>query len=39
MNFQNMPELGWQFGYPIAVLLMVATSVTLYFVFKRQHWL
>ncbi|MCA1007706.1 magnesium/cobalt transporter CorA [Rhodococcus hoagii] len=39
MNFDHMPELGWQFGYPMAVLLMVATSVTLYLVFKRQRWL
>ena len=27
MNFEHMPELGWQFGYPFALLLMVATSV------------
>lgn len=39
MNFHEMPELGWQFGYPVALLLMVATSVTLYLVFKRQRWL
>ncbi|QBJ98359.1 magnesium/cobalt transporter CorA [Rhodococcus sp. ABRD24] len=39
MNFENMPELNWTFGYPMALLLMVATSVTLFFVFKRQHWL
>ncbi|QCQ90948.1 magnesium/cobalt transporter CorA [Rhodococcus sp. SGAir0479] len=39
MNFHDMPELGWQFGYPVALLLMVATSVTLYVVFKRQRWL
>jgi magnesium transporter len=39
MNFEDIPELSWQFGYPMAVLLMVATSVTLFFVFKRQHWL
>lgn len=39
MNFHDMPELGWQFGYPVALLLMIATSVTLYLVFKRQRWL
>ncbi|CAM3136100.1 magnesium and cobalt transport protein CorA [Prescottella defluvii] len=39
MNFEDIPELGWEFGYPMAVLLMVATSVTLFLVFKRQHWL
>ncbi|MFG6403463.1 MULTISPECIES: magnesium/cobalt transporter CorA [unclassified Microbacterium] len=39
MNFTHMPELDWEFGYPYALTLMVATSVTLYAVFKRKHWL
>jgi magnesium transporter len=39
MNFSDMPELGWAFGYPMALLLMVVTSLTLFYVFKRQHWL
>ncbi len=39
MNFDNMPELGWPFGYPFALLLMAATSVVLYVVFKRRGWL
>jgi magnesium transporter len=39
MNFSHMPELHWQFGYPIALALMIVTSVTLYFVFKRRSWL
>jgi magnesium transporter len=39
MNFRNMPELGWEFGYEIALVLMVAICVTLYVVFKRRDWL
>ncbi|MCL2534359.1 MAG: magnesium and cobalt transport protein CorA [Nocardiaceae bacterium] len=39
MNFNDMPELGWAFGYPMALFLMLATSLTLFYVFKRQHWL
>jgi magnesium transporter len=39
MNFDHMPELHWQLGYPLALLLMIATSVTLYAVFKRRRWL
>ncbi|QIG40192.1 magnesium and cobalt transport protein CorA [Microbacterium sp. 4R-513] len=39
MNFQYMPELSWPWGYPMALTLMVATSVTLYFLFKRRGWL
>jgi magnesium transporter len=39
MNFTHMPELRWTAGYPLAIGLMVATSVTLYLVFKRRGWL
>ena len=39
MNFDDMPELSWTFGYPLALLAMVATSSTLYVVFKRRGWL
>jgi magnesium transporter len=39
MNFRIMPELHWPLGYPLALALMVVTSVTLYLVFKRRGWL
>jgi magnesium transporter len=39
MNFEDMPELGWQFGYPLALLLMGAVSLVLYVVFKRRDWI
>jgi magnesium transporter len=39
MNFKHMPELRWFYGYPLAIGLMFATSITLYFVFKRRSWL
>jgi magnesium transporter len=39
MNFTYMPELDWQWGYPLALGLMVATSASLYFVFKGRGWL
>lgn len=39
MNFTHMPELEWQLGYPLALLMMVCTSGTLYLVFKRRGWL
>jgi magnesium transporter len=39
MNFEHMPELDWIFGYPMALLLMALTCVTLYTVFKRRDWL
>jgi magnesium transporter len=39
MNFEDMPELGWAYGYPLALLAMVALGVVLYAIFKRHHWL
>ena len=39
MNFDHMPELDWRLGYPFALALMVAFSVSLYFIFKRRRWI
>jgi magnesium transporter len=39
MNFEDMPELGWSFGYPFAIGLMGVVCVSLYFIFKRRDWL
>jgi magnesium transporter len=39
MNFDHMPELHWLLGYPLALLLMLVTSLTLYVVFKHRRWL
>ena len=39
MNFDHMPELHWALGYPLALLLMVLVSLSLYVVFKRRAWL
>jgi magnesium transporter len=39
MNFDRMPELGWVFGYPMALGLMAGSAATLYGVFRRRGWL
>lgn len=39
MNFTNMPELNWYFGYPFALALMLGSGVALYFAFKKRGWL
>ena len=39
MNFDHMPELRWQFGYPGVLALMAGICLTLYRGFKRNHWL
>jgi magnesium transporter len=39
MNFKNMPELEWAWGYPVSVAVMVAIDIWLYFQFKKVKWL
>ena len=39
MNFEAMPELSWDVGYPLAILVMVAISGFLYRRFKASGWL
>jgi magnesium transporter len=39
MNFEHMPELDWEFGYPLALGLMLAVSLSLYLLFKRRGWI
>ncbi|NIJ41066.1 magnesium transporter [Parvibaculum indicum] len=39
MNFKDMPELDWLFGYPFALGLMVASAVFTYVFFRRKGWL
>jgi magnesium transporter len=38
MNFKNMPELDWQYGYPIALFLMVVAAIVPYYIFKWKKW-
>jgi len=39
MNFEHMPELGWEYGYPLSLLIMVVSAVLPIFYFKRKGWL
>ena len=39
MNFDHMPELRWQFGYPAVLALMAGICLALYRGFKRSGWL
>jgi magnesium transporter len=39
MNFQEMPELTWEYGYPVTLTVIVAICVGLYVAFRRNGWL
>ncbi|WP_188945494.1 CorA family divalent cation transporter [Polymorphobacter multimanifer] len=39
MNFERMPELGWQLGYPMALLLMLLSAILPYVIARWRGWL
>jgi magnesium transporter len=39
MNFQNMPELRWYYGYFACLAFMALVCTTLYAAFRRAGWL
>ncbi|SFT40586.1 magnesium/cobalt transporter CorA [Arthrobacter sp. ov118] len=39
MNFDQMPELHWALGYPMAIGLMAGSAALMYAIFKRKGWL
>jgi magnesium transporter len=39
MNFQNMPEIAWRWGYPFAMLMMVGIDLYLFYRFRKARWL
>ncbi|MCR5085394.1 MAG: magnesium and cobalt transport protein CorA [Succinivibrionaceae bacterium] len=39
MNFQEMPELGWKYGYPISIGMMALSALLTYLFFRKKGWL
>lgn len=39
MNFTNIPELSWRYGYAYALLLMMGVTALLAYCFRRAWWL
>jgi len=39
MNFDDMPELHWRFGYPLVLAIIAVACLALYRRFKRAGWL
>ncbi len=39
MNFKLFPELNWNWGYPFAIALMLASAIAPFTYFKRRGWL
>ena len=39
MNFKEMPELDWHWGYPLAITLMAFAAIGPYLFFRWKKWL
>ena len=39
MNFRNMPELGWEFGYPLVWGVMIAMVIAMLIYFRKRQWI
>lgn len=39
MNFDFMPELHWQLGYPFAIGLMIISTLLILLIFKLKKWM
>jgi magnesium transporter len=39
MNFSDMPELRWHYGYPVVLSLTIVLCIVLYLLFRRSGWL
>ncbi|MFU8859515.1 MAG: magnesium/cobalt transporter CorA [Cyclonatronaceae bacterium] len=39
MNFVNMPELQWHWGYPLIMLIMFMIAMSMLTFFKKKKWI
>ncbi|MDZ7271145.1 MAG: magnesium/cobalt transporter CorA [candidate division KSB1 bacterium] len=39
MNFANMPELQWRWGYPAVLAVMAVVTAVMLYHFRRRRWL
>ncbi len=39
MNFSYMPELGWEWSYPVVWLVMIVVGIGMVFYFRKRKWL
>ncbi|MCD7872736.1 MAG: hypothetical protein LUG21_05470 [Clostridiales bacterium] len=39
MNFRNMPELSWKYGYLFVIVLSVIVVAVITFIVKKRKWI
>lgn len=38
MNFTNMPELHWQYGYPVVIVISILLCIGMIWYFRKKKW-
>ena len=39
MNFRNMPEIEWRYGYAATWIVMIAISAAMVVFFRKRKWM
>lgn len=39
MNFENMPELKWGYGYPMVIIIAITVAATMIMFFRKKKWI
>lgn len=39
MNFPDMPELKWEYGYPMVIVVAVSVALTMIAYFRKRKWI
>ncbi|CAH1206731.1 MULTISPECIES: magnesium/cobalt transporter CorA [Paenibacillus] len=39
MNFTNMPELDWKYGYFVVIGIMITLGLSMFFIFRKKDWI
>lgn len=39
MNFDDMPELKWRYGYPMVITLAITIASSMLFYFRKKKWI
>ncbi len=39
MNFEYLPEIKWEYGYHFALILMLISSLSMLYYFKKNRWI
>jgi magnesium transporter len=39
MNFDNMPELHWEYSYYVVIGVMISAGALMFYLFRKKDWI